>query len=193
LGETTALVAGHSWAGGVALQSALDFPELVAGVALISPVVPDEPPSRVDRLLAEPFIGTALACVALGTAGRLVASSPGRALVGRQLQSRQDEVARLGAPWHHPSAWRSFSVEQRALIDELPLLAPRLASLRAPVAVVVGSADRVTGASAAKRLAAEIDGATFEVVAGAGHPLPQLRPAVVTAALRRLAARACWP
>jgi len=196
LGERRALLVGHSWAGGVALQGALDFPSSVAGVGLVSPVVPDEPPSRTDRLLAKPLFGTAVASVLLGTAGRLIASSAGSAAVGRQLQGHEEVAAALGAlgaSWHHPSAWRSFAIEQRALVEELGLLTARLDGLRAPVAVVVGSADRVIGTEAARRLATEIAGASLEVIPGAGHLLPQLKPASVATMVRALAERAAWP
>jgi len=49
LGVDGALIVGHSWAGGVALEMALDFPHHVAGLGLVSSVAPAEPAARFDK------------------------------------------------------------------------------------------------------------------------------------------------
>lgn len=180
LGESEALVVGHSWAGGVALELALDFPASVAALALISSVAPSEPPARMDRVLALPVIGNVLAAVALGTAGRLLLSGPGRA------RRRGQSLAKMASSWPRAATWRSFTIEQRALVHELPLLGPRLGALDVPTAVVVGSADRVVGQAASRQLATAIPMATLEVVQGGGHLLPLRQPDRVAAVARRL-------
>jgi len=184
------LVVGHSWAGGVALETAADFPAQVAGIGLVASVAPGEPLSRMDRVLAKPLLGTVSAALTLSVAGRLLASAPGRALTRRQARSQRDALARLATSWDRPSTWRSFVTEQRALVNELPSLQPRLNKLTIPALVLVGSADRVVGTGSGPRLASALPAASLEVVTGAGHLLPQLEPAAVAAALRRLAQRA---
>jgi len=190
LGTGRALVVGHSWAGGVALALALDFPDRVAGLGLVASVAPGEPLSRVDRLLAKPAVGTALAAAALTAAEPLLSSRPALAVAERRSSSRREALTPLASAWHRPATWNSFAIEQRALLRELPLLGPRLPTLQLPTLVLVGTSDRVVGTAAGNRLAAAISGASLEFVPGGGHLLPQLEPEVVAEALRRLACRA---
>ncbi|MGO9657764.1 MAG: alpha/beta fold hydrolase [Acidimicrobiales bacterium] len=190
LGAEQALVVGHSWAGGVAIELALDFPGSVAGLALVSSVAPGDRVGGLDRLLALPLLGTALAATTLSTAGGVLSWGPTRAFAGWRMRGRSEEqLADLTRAWRRPATWTSFAVEQRALVCELPTMAPRLAGIAVPTIVLAGSADRVVPAAAAHRLAAAIPGAILEVVPGAGHLLPQRQPGTVAAAIRRLAAR----
>lgn len=190
VGAERALVVGHSWAGGVALEMALDFPRLVAGVGLFASVSPWEPPGTLDRLLARPLVGTSMVVVTLSTAGRLLSWRPGRAFAGWRLRGQPaEQLSELAGSWRRRSTWRSFAVEQQALVHELPALGPRLPSIGVPTVVVVGSIDRVVPASTGRQLAANIPGAALEVVPGGGHLLPQLQPGTVATAVRRLAAR----
>ena len=185
-----AVIVGHSWAGGVALQAALDFPGLVRGIALVCSVGPAEPLGRLDRLLARPSVGTALAAVTLSTAGRLLSWGPARAFAGGRLRGHlSEDLADIATSWRSRSTWSSFAVEQRALAHELPLLAGRIKQLSIPVAVVAGTVDRVIPLRVGRRLASDIPGATLEEVSGGGHLLPQLHPTEVAVAVRRLVAR----
>ena len=185
-----ALVVGHSWAAGVALEMALDYPRLVRGVGLVAPVSPWEPPGRLDRLLAQPLVGTSLTIVTLSAAGRLLSWRPSRAFAGWRLRGHPDEqLAELAGSWRQRSTWASFVVEQRAFVHELPAIGPRLAAVRVPMVVIVGTADHVVPASSGRRLAAGIPGAVLEEVPGGGHLLPQLQPGRVAAAVRHLGAR----
>ncbi len=73
------------------------------------------------------------------------------------------------------------------MVYELPGMGPRLSQIVAPTIVMAGSMDRVVPAGAAHRLAGAIPSAVLEMVPGGGHLLPQLRPATVATAIRRLA------
>jgi pimeloyl-ACP methyl ester carboxylesterase len=189
LGEAEALVVGHSWAGGVAVEMALDFPGMVAGLGLVSSVSPVEPTDWLDRLLALPLAGTALAAATLTTAGSLLSMAPVRAFARWRLPGiTKGQLFELARSWRTSATWESFSVEQRALVNELPSLAPRLASIGVPTVVLVGSVDRVVPAGLGRRLAAGIPRAELEVVPRGGHLLPQQQPLAVAAAVRRLAA-----
>ena len=189
LGEMTAVVVGHSWAGGTALAMALDFPSRISGLGLVSSVAPGEPLSRVDRVLALPVLGSALGALALSAGGRLLTASPTRALAGMRPGGRIEALAGLITSWRQPSTWASFLHEQRALVVELPLLGPRLSQLNVPTLVMAGAVDRIVSVHAGERLAATIPSALLEVVPNAGHLLPQFEPRVVAAALRRLVSR----
>jgi pimeloyl-ACP methyl ester carboxylesterase len=190
LGVGRALVVGHSWAGGIGIDLAVDFPGSVAGLALVCSVSPGDPLGTLDRLLARPLVGTALAAMALSTAGSVLSWGPTRAFADWRMRGHSEaQLADLTRSWRRRATWRSFAVEQRALVHELPALAPRLASIAVPTVVMAGSMDRVVPAAAGGRLVASIPGAVPEVVPGGGHLLPQLQPGTVAEAIRRLASR----
>lgn len=188
LSVASVVVVGHSWGGGVALQMAVDLPQVIRGMVLVSSVSPGDEVGRLDRLLARPLVGTALVAVTLSTAGSFLAWGPGLALAGRKLNGRPPQhISEVARSWRRPATWSSFAIEQRALVHELPRLAGRLGSVTAPTAVLVGTADRVIAPESGRRLAAAVPGATLVEVAGAGHLLPQLRPDAVARAVRQVA------
>jgi pimeloyl-ACP methyl ester carboxylesterase len=83
LGRERVIVAGHSWAGGVALALALDHADRVAGVVLVASVAPGQPVSLGDRALGAPGIGDIVVPAAFGFLGRVLTLSPARRLLGR--------------------------------------------------------------------------------------------------------------
>jgi len=183
-----ATIVGHSWSGGVAIKLAQMTPERVAGAVLISSVGPGEPLGRLDRLLATPPIGDAVAAVSLNVAGRALSIRPLRRVLDKWLRSTTDEgLLAVAEGWRRGEAWRSFVVEQRALFDELGGLAPGLADIALPVTVVIGGADRVVPASTGYRLAMAIPGARLIRLEGAGHLLSHQRPKEVAAAIAQAA------
>jgi pimeloyl-ACP methyl ester carboxylesterase len=190
LGVPRAVVVGHSWAGGIGIALALDFPGRVAGLVLVSSVAPVGPTARLDRLLAAPLLGPLLAATTLSTAGEVLSFGPTRAFAGWRLGGHtKPQLVDLARSWKRRSTWQSFVVEQRALVHELPSFESQLSSIRVPTAVLVGSADRVVPAASGTQLADRIPGATLEIVTG-GHLLPQLQAAAVASTVRRLAGRA---
>ena len=190
LGVESAVVAAHSWATGVALVAAIRSPDRVSGLVLAAPIAPGRPAGAFDRLLAEPLVGRAATGVGLGFAGAALALRPVRALVCRALPGlRPDDLARTAAEWRG-GAWRSFYVEQRALLDELPSLAPELGEVRGEVTLLQGRRDRLSSPGQARWLAAALPRAELLMVDGAGHLLPQQRPDLVADAIRRAAERA---
>ena len=74
-----------------------------------------------------------------------------------------------------PAAWRSFIVEQRALVRQLPLLDGKLELISAPTVVVAGEADHVVPATAARDLARQIPSGELVLLPRAGHLLPQMQ------------------
>jgi pimeloyl-ACP methyl ester carboxylesterase len=173
-GAERAVVAGHSWGAGVALAMAKRRPERVQALVLVCPVTPGERLGRLDRILAGNRAGPLLAHLAFLGAGAALARPALRRriepLVPGSDTSRWPELAR---------AWRSFWVEQRALIDDLPTLRGALA---VPATVLVGARDHVTDPKAAARYATEV-GARLVEIPDAGHLLPMQRPAEVAGAI----------
>jgi pimeloyl-ACP methyl ester carboxylesterase len=179
-GVESAVVVGHSWASGVALALAIDHPERVRALVLVSPVAPTIPADRTDRLLARPLVGAAVARVGFGITGFGLALPPVRRVARTTVPALPPEqVAATAAAWRGRSAWRSFHAEQRALVDELPGLAPRLGAIAAPTTILHGTRDRVSPPAHGRELARRIPGARLVEAPGASHMLPQQRPELV--------------
>jgi pimeloyl-ACP methyl ester carboxylesterase len=188
-----AVIAGHSWAGGVALAMAQAHPQRVTGLVLISSVGPGERFAWDDRVLAAPLLGETVAALTIGVTGRLLGARRVQDLTAQRLGGRARQTvevltsvtgARTGA-----AAWRSFVVEQRALLRETDGLGAALRRINVPVTVLHGGADHLVPVALAEKLAAAIPGADLEIVAGANHLLPHRYPAAVAKAVAGVAAR----
>jgi pimeloyl-ACP methyl ester carboxylesterase len=189
LERRSAIVVGHSWGGGVALALAEAHPERVDGLVLVASVGPDERIGVVDRVLALRPVGAVVASVALRSAARALAHPTVRLMVDRRLPAAATSEA-LGAAWRDGGLARSFAIEQRALVDELPALGAGLAALGMPTAVLYGTADRIVPPVTGDHLAARMGDATVVRVDGGGHLLPYANPETVAAAVDDVARRA---
>jgi pimeloyl-ACP methyl ester carboxylesterase len=190
LGLASAIIVGHSWSGGVALAMAEEQPERVAGVVLVCSVGPAEALGRLDRLLAVPPVGSAVAAVVLNVAGTVLSLPAVRQFVDRRVRGTTDEsLAAMADAWRAGHVWRSYVIEQRALVYELPELGPGLAGVRVPTSVVIGGADHIVPPATGERLATSIPGARLVCVAGVGHLLPRERPDMVADAVREVSGR----
>jgi pimeloyl-ACP methyl ester carboxylesterase len=182
-----AVVVGHSWGGGVALAAALRAPQRIAGMVLVASVSPLEPVSFLDRVLAVPPVGTVAARLAIGAAGRVLSYPSVRAMVEDRVGTPTTES--VAQAWRQGGMARSFALEQRALVDELGAFAGSLGDIATPVAVVIGTADRIVAAAAGERLAAALPTSELIRVPGAGHLLPLDHPDVVAHAIESILGR----
>jgi pimeloyl-ACP methyl ester carboxylesterase len=192
LGFERAVLVAHSWAGGAALAAAEAFPDRIAGLVLVASVGPGERMAWDDRLLAAPVLGELIAGLAIGGVGMVVGSRRVQSLANQRLAGRaRDAVTTLiHMTGGSTRVWKSFVVEQRAMIAELDGLQPGLASIRAPTAILSGSADRLVPAYVGEALEQAIPGATRQLLAGVGHLLPHDRPQAVADAVRLVAGAA---
>jgi pimeloyl-ACP methyl ester carboxylesterase len=186
LGVNFACVVGHDLGGGVAQAMAVRWPARVAHLALVSPVAYDEWPARELRL----------ARAALPLTRHLPPTFL-LSLLRRELlrgYAESDEGARSVERYLKPFAsaeGRDALVEHVLALDaaETAQLAPRLKDLVMPTAVLAGAHDPFLAPTVAERLAADIPGATIEVVPDARHFLPEDAPRAVADAVTRLLAR----
>jgi pimeloyl-ACP methyl ester carboxylesterase len=172
-GVERAVVVGHSFGGAVALALAARHPRRVASLALLAPAAHHAALNRVDRVLARPLVGDAAAFLGIGAAEELVRRPALRRLVASYgkgaLPSSMGLIApALGARRH----WRSFAVEQRALIGEVPALEAQLDSVGAPALALSGAEDRAVPPVAVAGVVERLSGADLIELAGAGHQLP---------------------
>jgi pimeloyl-ACP methyl ester carboxylesterase len=190
-GIAAAVVVGHSWGGGVALAATQQHPQRVAGLVLVSSIGPGESFGWPDRLLAAPVLGESVAAATIGATTRVLAHERVRDWSRRYLpgpaREAVDVITAMTGAGTGTTAWRSFVVEQRALLAELDDLGPGLADVRVPTAVLHGRTDHVVPPDVARRLAEAIPPASLRIVPGVGHLLLHERAAEVAAAVRAVA------
>ncbi len=163
-----AALVGNSFGGGIALRTALAYPDRVSRLVLIGSGVPgwewsDELREHFAREEAAFETGDLDAATELNMAFWVAPEF-------------RDEV--------RPQ--QRLASELQAVPDEPELLWPEpapLSSLTMPVLVVVGDRDKSDFIAIAHHLAEEIDGAELAVVAGAGHLVGLERPDELNALL----------
>lgn len=171
-----AVLIGHSQGGGVALTAAALAPERVEALVLLASVGPGCL-TGWDRLLAAPVAGEVCAIAAWWLTPWLA-------------RARLAAIARLrGRPigageyvnWHiwgsarydGGTLWRTFLIEQRALVAELDALAAALPGVRQPVLLIADPNDTLIPAQTTYVLAAALPDARVELVDAVGHHLPR--------------------
>jgi pimeloyl-ACP methyl ester carboxylesterase len=194
------VLAGHSMGGMTIMCLAADRPDLfgsrVQGVALVDTSAGDlapEPHTRAQRLLQRLTPATLAAALAGARyverlRGFLPPSSTRHQEMVRELLygvDATDAMVLRGAEIMHVSSVRSFVVFYGAL-GEHDKRGELAALTRVPVEVLVGAGDRLTPVAHSRQLVDVLPHAVLHVEPRCGHMLPQERPALVAAALRRL-------
>jgi pimeloyl-ACP methyl ester carboxylesterase/uncharacterized membrane protein YbhN (UPF0104 family) len=185
-GVSRAVLAGHSWGGGVALSAASLAPHRVDAVVLLASVGPGCV-TIWDRLLAAPGAGPLCALAAWQWTPWVA-----RARLAR-IQRRRGRPPDPGEfvtwqLWAHTGGgtvplWRTFLAEQRALLRELGELETALGSVQTPVLLIADPRDRVVPVDTAFRLARALPDARLQLIPGAGHLLPRRVPGPVADAI----------
>jgi len=179
-----AVLAGHSYGGGVALAVARLAPERVEALVLLASVGPGCLTSW-DRLLAAPVAGEVCALAAWWLTPWLARAR----LAGIARRRRAPIAADEHVNWqiwgnaHHENGqlWRTFLTEQRALVRELGDLTASLAGLRQPVLLLADPRDTLVPVEVTRQLAAALPDSRVQFVHQIGHHLPR-RGAPETAA-----------
>lgn len=192
IGVQRPVLLGFSYGGAVALSYALQYPDEVAALVLVSPA------THPWRRGAPPPFGIADAPV-LGPLLKHTIVSP----AGMML--KEAAVTSVFAPDPIPESFGSVPValslrpddyaataqEIRALDPFLRRQMPQYSSLRMPVAIVVNDEDKsVVSTVHGRQLAAVLADVKMVVTEGGGHPLHFSRPASVLAAIDWAAAKA---
>jgi len=181
-----AVLVGHSYGGGVALWTASIAPERVAAVVLLSSVGPGCV-NGLDGLLAAPGSGPLCALAAWRLTPWIARTRLG--WLERREGAPPDPGKNINwQVWAHAGhvnapLWRTFLVEQRALLRELDELESAIPLVRAPVLILADPQDRVVPFETARLLAGALPDARLQLVPGAGHHLPRRAPGAVADAI----------
>ena len=185
-GIKRAVLVGHSYGGGVALSVASMAPSRVEAVILLASVGPGCV-NGWDRLLAAPGAGQLCALVAWRLTPWIARAR--LAWLGRRRGAalRPDEHVNWQV-WGHAVGgrgrlWRTFLVEQRALLRELGELERAIGSVQAPVLLLADPRDTLVPIGTARRLAHALPDARLQLVHGVGHHLPRRAPDAVADAI----------
>ena len=193
LGVREAIVVGHSWAGALAANLALDHADFCRGAVLLAPVTHPWPRGVrwYYRLAAAPgfgwlFVHTALVPMGLAMMDAAIAGvfSPKATPVGYGDAT--------GAPLAlRPAVFRANAKDVADLQDFLELQAPRLGAIAVPVAIVSGDHDGVVLTERhSYGCLRDIPGATLKMLPGVGHSPhwadPQATLAVIGEVVRRV-------
>jgi 3-oxoadipate enol-lactonase len=177
LGVEEAAVVGHSLGGYQALQLALDSPELVRSLVLVSTAATGR------RGLLGMSEEALRALTRIGGPAEEIVRDNVTAAVGRAfLERHPDAVERfVAARLEHPPRGRGVQA-QRAAADDFDARS-RLWEIRCPCTVIHGRDDRLIPVERGRELAEGIEGARLVELADVGH-LPQLEaPAELAAAI----------
>jgi 2-succinyl-6-hydroxy-2,4-cyclohexadiene-1-carboxylate synthase len=177
-GDGPFTLAGYSQGGRVALHVALQVPDRVRRLVLISTTAGIEgDEARAARRAADEVLAARMEGQGIEVAARAWAA---QALFGGQtpgVAAPAHEDRLRNRPADLAAALRGIGTGQMAS------LWGRLGELTMPAAVVVGERDaKFVGLG--RRLADELPDATFTIVPGAGHALPLEAPEAIAAALR---------
>jgi pimeloyl-ACP methyl ester carboxylesterase len=190
LGIERPIVAAHSMGTQVALALAMQFPDDVKSLALLSGYY--FPSLRVDAVVnsppALPIVGDLLRLTISPWLGRVAWPLMVRRLFA---PSQITPSFRAYPVWMslRPTALRAAAAEMLLAITGAAALAKRYRGLKVPVVIMAGTDDRYVDAGwNSVRLHGEIEGSELTLAPGAGHMVHHIVPEEVMAAIDAAAA-----
>lgn len=169
-------VVGHSLGGGVAMQFAYQFPQLVDRLILVGAGGVTRDVNIALRFASLPGGGEALALLrlplvlpVLQTAGRLLGGALGSTGLGRDMPN----MLRILADLPEPTASAAFTRTLRAVVDwrgqVVTMLDRCYLTESVPVQLIWGEQDAVIPVSHARLAHAAMPGSRLAIFAGSGH------------------------
>jgi pimeloyl-ACP methyl ester carboxylesterase len=176
LGIDRVTVVGHSFGGGVAMQLAYQFPQLVERIVLVDAGGVDKDVSLALRVAALPLCSEALAAL------RLPGAFPAVQLIGRVLGKKlgstrfaRDFFDNIGLVegLKDPAALSAFARTLRSVVDGrgqyVTMLDRSYLVQSTPVQLIWGEDDQVIPLDHARTAHAAIPGSRLEIFENAGH------------------------
>jgi pimeloyl-ACP methyl ester carboxylesterase len=191
LGIEQAVIVGHSWGSMVALAMALDHPEIVSGLVLLSgyyygTVRPDVLPASLPAI---PGLGDLMAHTVSPLSGLLVGPPAIKASFSPAPVSDQFSGFPM-AMTLRPSQVRATAADTAMMVPAAVALSRRYDELTLPIVVMAGAGDKIVHVNKhAERLAREVTSAELSIVPGQGHLFHYATPDRVVAAIREVERR----
>jgi pimeloyl-ACP methyl ester carboxylesterase len=192
LGHDKATLVGHSLGGGIAMQFAYQFPEMVERLVLVSSGGLGLEVSPVLRAAALP--GADLFIAATASTGQKIGGAIGRGLSAIGMKPAADiaEVARGYASLSEPGRRKAFLATLRSVVgtegQRVSATDRFYLAEEVPVLIVWGARDPIIPVRHGEDAHAALPGSALEIFEGAGH-MPQLeQPGRFIAVLERFLA-----
>lgn len=180
------IVFGHSWGTLVALAMALNHPQSVKGLVLVSGYY--FPTPRQDVLLLSgpsiPIVGDVIS----HTVAPFVGDMTGWPLI-KKMFAPQPIAQRFRREFPmelalRPNQIKAFSQEATQMTASAQMLCNRYSAISCPTVIIAGDADTIVDHERhAQRLHASIPGSRLSVMPGAGHMIHHLAPARMVGAI----------
>jgi pimeloyl-ACP methyl ester carboxylesterase len=194
LGLDRPLVVGHSLGGAIALALALDHPDKVAGLALISPLThfdPDPPPEFKAMAVYSPLRRRLLAHTLAVPMSLRNASKTLDFVFGPQQAPEDYAVEGGGMLGLRPGHLHATITDLVAIEHDLARYEARYEEIEVPVGIIFGTADRVLDVRQhGLPMAGRIPRLELELLEGTGHMPQYVETDRVASFVRRMADRA---
>ena len=194
LGLERPLVVGHSLGGAVALTLALEHPQAVSGLVLLSPLTHLEDELRPEfrsLYVRSPLLRHLLAQTVWVPTSLKYAPQTLGFVFGPQPPTKDYGTEGGGLAGLRPSHIYATSADLVAVERDLGGVEARYEEIAVPVGVLVGTADRVIDYRLnGQSLAGRVGNLELDLVEGLGHMPQFIEPERVAALIRRMAAKA---
>lgn len=191
IGVDSAIVLGHSWGTLVALSMALDVPDFVRGVVLMSGYY--YPSMRLDVPLlsvpAIPVLGSLMRHTVSPLLARLMWPGVVKAMFAplRVPQGFRDLPVWMML---RPKQLRASAAESALMVPATMKLAKRYPELKVPVTLIAGTQDKIVDfGHNSERLSERVGHSELQLEPGVGHMTHYAHPEKVLAAVDALAAQ----
>jgi pimeloyl-ACP methyl ester carboxylesterase len=195
IGVDSALLVGHSWGTMVALAMALEVPDFVRGLVLVSGYY--YPSLRLDAPLmsppAFPLVGDLLSYTVTPIQQRLTFPLSAKRMFWPM---RIAERFRRMPVWFmlRPKQVRAASAEAALMVPSAMMLSRRYPELKVPAMILHGTRDKMTNFHHnSERLHEHVQQSELELLPGVGHMLHYAHPEKVMEAIDAMAAQVGEP
>lgn len=192
LGIDRAIFVGHSWAGSLMPEMALDYPKRVAGIVMLSPVAYPWPGGVgvFNKIVTIPVIGPLLAYTITLPLGTFLVDSGTRYVFAPQAMPDGYVVTAAVRMVLRPRVFLNNARDLTTLKAEMVKQSPSYPEIKVPVTIVTGDADKTVSTDIHSRpFAAAVPQTKLVVLPNGGH-MPQVYAAdVVLAEIESMAAK----
>lgn len=189
------LLVGHSLGGALSLAVALNYPDLIGGLALVAPLtrpqtIDDVPPVFRAMVIRSPAARRLVSWTVATPMGMMKAEAALREIFAPEQVPAEFGVEGGGLLAMRPNNFYASSSDLCDLEHELEPLAARYGELKLPVSILYARGDNLLDYRMhGEKTAGEIADARIELVEG-GHMLPFTQPETTLAFIRGAASRA---